>query len=258
MSKQTKKICSAPKCQRLDILLVLRGLAASRERARELIIAEAVSIDGKLIKKPSKSCAYNSSIEIRPFQSRWVSRAGFKLSHAVNAFGCLKVAGRRALDIGASTGGFTEVLISFGAKHVVAIDVGCGQLHESLASDARVTVLDQTNARYITASALPYLPDLIVCDASFISLKKLLPASLRLAKPGAQLVALIKPQFEVGRGLVGKRGVVRSPALHKQVIANIVDWLEKEMSWVVHETVKSPITGHHGNLEFLLLAQKSG
>jgi 23S rRNA (cytidine1920-2'-O)/16S rRNA (cytidine1409-2'-O)-methyltransferase len=242
--------------QRLDILLVGRGLAASRDRARDLIISGAVTVDGQLVQKPAKACAGTSVIEIKPGGNPWVSRAGLKLAGAITGFTELDVSGCKALDIGASTGGFTDVLLAHGADHVVAVDVGHGQLHQRLATDDRVTVLDDTNARYLTASILPYLPDVIVCDASFISLQKLLPAALGLAKAGARLVALVKPQFEVGKGLVGKGGIVRDPALHQQVVTGVVHWLETDMHWHVLQTMPSPITGPDGNVEFLLLAKK--
>ena len=242
--------------QRLDILLVGRGLAASRDRARDLIISGAVTVDGQLVQKPAKACAGTSVIEIKPGGNPWVSRAGLKLAGAITGFNELDVSGCKALDIGASTGGFTDVLLAHGADHVVAVDVGHGQLHQRLATDDRVTVLDDTNARYLTASILPYMPDVIVCDASFISLQKLLPAALGLAKAGARLVALVKPQFEVGKGLVGKGGIVRDPALHQQVVTGVVHWLETDMHWHVLQTMPSPITGPDGNVEFLLFAQK--
>ncbi|MDA0332665.1 MAG: TlyA family RNA methyltransferase [Proteobacteria bacterium] len=242
--------------QRLDILLVGRGLAASRDRARDLIISGAVTVDGQLVQKPAKACAGTSVIEIKLGGNPWVSRAGLKLAGAITGFNELDVSGCKALDIGASTGGFTDVLLAHGADHVVAVDVGHGQLHQRLAADDRVTVLDDTKARYLTASILPYLPDIIVCDASFISLQKLLPAALGLAKAGARLVALVKPQFEVGKGLVGKGGIVRDPALHQQVVTGVVHWLETDMHWHVLQTMPSPITGPDGNVEFLLLAKK--
>ena len=242
--------------QRIDIMLVGRGLVASRDRARDLIISGSVMVDGQMVQKPAKVCAGASVIEIKPGGNPWVSRAGLKLASAMTGFKGLDVTGCKALDIGASTGGFTDVLLAHGADHVVAIDVGRGQLHEQLAADDRVTVLDNTNARYLAASMLPYMPDVIVCDASFISLQKLLPAALGLTKPGARLVALIKPQFEVGKGLVGKGGVVRDPTLHRQVVTGVVRWLETEMRWYVRQTMPSPITGPDGNIEFLLLAQK--
>lgn len=258
MPKRIANIFSLPKRQRLDTLLVKRGLAVSRDRARDLIITGAVSIDGKLVKKPAKSCGENCVIEVTSAGNPWVSRAGLKLAGAVAAFEGLKLAGCQAIDIGASRGGFTEVLLFQGAAHVVAIDVGHGQLHERLATDSRVTVLDDTNARYLNAVDLPYAPDVIVCDASFISLKKVLPVALGLAVAGARLIALIKPQFEVGKGLVGKGGIIRDQALHQHVVTDIADWLETSMTWVVHEAIQSPITGPDGNVEFLLLAQKPG
>ena len=184
MSKAKPDMPSDGTRQRLDIMLVGRGLAASRDRARDLIIGGAVTVDGKQVQKPAKLCANSSVIEIKPGGNPWVSRAGLKLAGAIAGFQGLDFTGCKALDIGASTGGFTEVLLAHGAAHVVAIDVGHGQLHERLAADSRVTVLDNTNARYLTASMLPYMPDVIVCDASFISLRKLLPAALGLAKRG--------------------------------------------------------------------------
>ena len=242
--------------QRLDIMLVGRGLAASRDRAQDLIISGAVAVDGQIVQKPAKVFAGTAAIEIKTIGNPWVSRAGLKLAGAITGFQGLDVAGCKALDIGASTGGFTDVLLAHGAEHVVAVDVGCGQLHERLAANDRVTVLDNTNARYLTASMLPYMPDVIVCDTSFISLQKLLPAALGLAKAGAKLVSLIKPQFEVGKGFVGKGGIVRDPALHQQVVTSVVRWLETDMRWHVQQTMPSPITGADGNIEFLLLAQK--
>jgi len=256
MSKAKPDMPSDGTRQRLDIMLVGRGLAASRDRARDLIIGGAVTVDGKQVQKPAKLCANSSVIEINPGGNPWVSRAGLKLAGAITGFQELDFTGCKALDIGASTGGFTEVLLAHGATHVVAIDVGHGQLHERLTADSRVTVLDNTNARYLTASMLPYMPDVIVCDASFISLRKLLPAALGLAREGAILVALVKPQFEVGKGLVGKGGIVRDPELHQQVVTGVTHWLETDMRWHVHQTMPSPITGPDGNIEFLLLAQK--
>ena len=242
--------------QRLDIMLVGSGLAASRERARDLIVSGAVVVDGQVMQKPAKVCASTSVIEIKPGGNPWVSRAGLKLAGAITGFYGLDVSGCKALDIGASTGGFTDVLLAHGAEHVVAVDVGCGQLHGRLVADDRVTVLDKTNARYLTASMLPWMPDVIVCDTSFISLQKVLPAALGLAKAGARLVALIKPQFEVGKGLVGKGGIVRDPALHRNVVSGVVHWLETDMHWHVRQTMPAPITGPDGNVEFLLFAQK--
>ena len=256
MVKSLNDVPVGGKRQRLDIMLISRGLAASRDRARDLIISGAVTVGGQMVQKPAKICADTSVIEIKPGGNPWVSRAGLKLVGAITGFHGLDFVGCKALDIGASTGGFTDVLLAHGADHVVAVDVGSGQLHERLAADDRVTVLDNTNARYLATSILPYTPDVIVCDASFISLQKLLPAALGLAKAGARLVALIKPQFEVGKGLVGKGGVVRDPLLHEQVVTSVAQWLETDMRWHVWQTMPSPINGPDGNVEFLLLAQK--
>ena len=256
MAKAPEDITVDGTRQRLDVMLVGRGLAASRDRARDLIISGAVTVDGQMVRKPAKVCSGISVVEITTGGNPWVSRGGLKLVGALTSFQGFDVIGCKALDIGASTGGFTDVLLAHGADHVVAVDVGRGQLHERLAADERVTVLDNTNARYLSASKLPYMPDVIVCDASFISLQKLLPAALTLAKAGSRLVALIKPQFEVGKGLVGKGGIVRDPALHQQAVTSVVRWLETDMHWHVLETMPSPITGPDGNAEFLLLAQK--
>jgi len=242
--------------QRLDTLLVARGLAASRERARDLIADGAVHVDGVAVQKPAKLLSESCVIELTAAGNPWVSRAGLKLAGALEHFAGLDVAGSHALDIGASTGGFTEVLLAHGAAHVVAVDVGVDQLHQKLADDPRVTVLDNSNARYLTPGMLPYAPDMIVCDASFISLRKVLPAALGLASAGAVLLALIKPQFEVGKGLVGKGGIVRDPALHHQVVIDITAWLAGDMRWQVIGTMPSPIKGPDGNSEFLVLAKK--
>ena len=183
-----------------------------------------------------------------------MSRGGVKLAHALEHFG-VEVAGAITLDIGASTGGFTDVLLSKGAARVYAVDVGHGQLAWKLRQDPRVTVLERVNARYLTAEQVPEPPDIVVCDASFIGLETVLPAALALAKPQARLVALIKPQFEVGAGRVGKGGVVRDPALHHEVCARIAAWLG-ERGWTVAGVVESPIRGPEGNVEFLIYAAR--
>jgi 23S rRNA (cytidine1920-2'-O)/16S rRNA (cytidine1409-2'-O)-methyltransferase len=185
----------------------------------------------------------------------WVSRGGIKLAHALDHF-AIDVSGANALDIGASTGGFTDVLLQRGAKHVHAVDVGHGQLAWKLRQDARVSVLERVNARHLTRREIPEPPDLIVCDASFISLTVVLPAAFALAAPSARLVALVKPQFEVGRGRVGKGGVVRDPALHREVCEGIATWLEAQAGWHVEGVTESPIRGPEGNVEFLLFAQR--
>jgi len=184
----------------------------------------------------------------------WVSRGGIKLDHGLTHFG-FDVGGAVALDVGSSTGGFTDVLLTRGATKVYAVDVGTNQLAWKLRQDPRVVVLEQTNARHLTAEHVPEPVDVVVCDASFIGLAKVLDAPLKLAKPGAKLVALIKPQFEAGRGEVGKGGVVRDPAVHKRVCDEAVEWVASE-GWTVLGLTQSPITGPEGNVEFLLGAQK--
>lgn len=184
----------------------------------------------------------------------WVSRGGIKLAHGLDHFG-IDVAGRIALDVGASTGGFTDVLVSRGAARVYAVDVGHGQLAWKLRQDPRVVVLERVNARRLTATEVPEAPDIVVCDASFIGLQTVLPAALALAKPQASLVALIKPQFEVGPERVGKGGVVRDPALHREVCARIAAWLGG-IGWKVEGIVESPIRGPEGNIEFLIYARR--
>ncbi len=193
-------------------------------------------------------------LEVKSRDHPWVSRGGIKLAHALEHF-AIDVAGWVALDIGASTGGFTDVLLQKGAARVYAVDVGHGQLAWKLRQDSRVVVLERVNARYLTAEQAPEPPDIVVCDASFIGLETVLPAALALAKPEAQLVALIKPQFEVGPERVGKGGVVRDPALHAEVCQRIAAWLEGR-GWAVTGIVESPIRGPEGNVEFLVHARR--
>jgi 23S rRNA (cytidine1920-2'-O)/16S rRNA (cytidine1409-2'-O)-methyltransferase len=187
----------------------------------------------------------------------WVSRGGVKLDHALNYFG-IDPSGLICLDVGASTGGFTDVLLARGAAKVYAVDVGHGQLAWKLRQDARVVVLERTNARHLTRAEIPEPIELIVCDASFIGLETVLPASLGLAAPGGCLIALIKPQFEVGPGRIGKGGVVRDPALHAEVCERIQAWLERQPGWRVLGITESPITGPEGNIEFLIAARHGG
>jgi len=195
------------------------------------------------------------ALEIREPQVPYVSRGGLKLAHALDHFE-VDPQGGVALDIGASTGGFTDVLLQRGARRVYAVDVGHGQLDWRLRNEPRVVVLERTNARYLTTELVPEPIDLVVCDASFISLRLALPPALRLTHPDARLVALIKPQFEVGKGRVGKGGVVRDPALHAEVCAAIARWLGEEQGWRVLGIVESPITGPKGNREFLICARR--
>ena len=246
-----------PVRQRADALLVAKGHAASRDRAQAMITAGYVRVNGQPLVKASKTLDPTSIFEIAEGDLAWVSRGALKLVGGLDAFASqIDPRGRYCVDIGASTGGFTEVLLARGAAHVSAVDVGHGQLHARIAADPQVQVCDGINARYLVAANLRYVPDLVVCDASFISLTKVLPAVLDLAAPGAYLLALIKPQFEVGRGRVGKGGIVRDPALHDETIAMIEGWLTDEMGWTHLGTVPSPIDGPDGNREFLIAGVK--
>ena len=242
--------------QRADALLIARGLARSRERARELIADSAVLVNGVPIVKPSKLLATDCDLELTSIGNPWVSRAGLKLAGVLKAFPMVNVAGRYAIDIGASTGGFTDVLLAKNVGHVLAVDVGSSQLAEKIATNVRVTVMDATNARHLNTNMVAKPVELIVCDASFISLKKLLPAAMNLAAAGAYLLALIKPQFEVGKGMVGKGGIVRDTALHNSVIADIENWLITEMKWKHLGTAPSSIDGPDGNREFFIAGRK--
>ena len=242
--------------RRVDTLLVERGLAESRARAQALLLAGLVWSAGRRLDKPGISLAADTPLEVRGREHPWVSRGGIKLAHGLAHF-AVDPAGAVALDIGASTGGFTDVLLARGASRVYAVDVGHGQLAWKLRQDARVTVLERTNARHLTPEQIPEAPDLIVCDASFISLTTVLPAALALAAPAAHLIALIKPQFEVGKGKVGKGGVVRDPALHREVCDRITAWLEARPGWRVAGLTESPIRGPEGNIEFLVHARRA-
>ena len=256
-SQQRHLLNETPNRIRADALLVARGLAASRDRARTLIASSSVLLAGKPLTKSSRLLAPDAKLELTASDFPWVSRGALKLIGGLDAFAQLDPAGLTCLDIGASKGGFTEILLTRGALRVFALDVGRDQLHPSLSGDPRVVVLDGVNARNLTPNMLGVAPELIVCDASFISLAKLLPAALKLAAPGAALLALIKPQFEVGKGNVGKGGVVRDAELHAQTTARIAQWLTDEMGWSHIGTVPSPIDGPDGNREFLIAASKS-
>lgn len=240
--------------RRLDQLLVDRGLTASRARARDAILRGAVVVDGVAATKPGAMVDPAAVLAAADPAAAYVSRAALKLVHALDRFG-IDPAGLYGLDIGASAGGFTQVLLERGAAHVTAVDVGHGQLAPALAEDARVTAIEGLNARDLAARHSPAPPQLIVCDVSFISLTLALPPALALAAPGARLVALIKPQFEVGAARVGKGGVVRDPALHAEVCARIAAWLPSQ-GWQVAGIVESPILGPEGNKEFLVAARK--
>ena len=219
-------------------------------------MAGAVFSGEKKLAKGGDMLAEDAPLEVRGKDHPWVSRGGIKLDHGLTHFG-FDVTGAVALDVGSSTGGFTDVLLSRGAARVYAVDVGTNQLAWKLRQDARVIVHEQTNARTLDHSIVPVPVDIVVCDASFISLAKVLEAPLRLAKPGAELVALVKPQFEAGREEVGKGGVVRDPSVHERVCAEAVEWVESQ-GWTVFGVTPSPITGPEGNVEFLLGATKNG
>ena len=241
--------------QRADLLLVALGLAESRAKAQALILAGKVFTDAKRVEKAGDLLPEGVPIEVRGQDHPWVSRGGLKLAHALTHFG-LNPEGRICIDLGASTGGFTDVLLQHGAARVYAVDVGHGQLAWKLRQDPRVQVLEKTNARYLDASMIPAPIGALVCDASFIGLRTILPAPLTLCAPGAFAVALIKPQFEAGPGQVGKGGVVRDPALHHSICAMITDWWAGLAGWQVLGITESPITGPEGNKEFLIAARR--
>jgi 23S rRNA (cytidine1920-2'-O)/16S rRNA (cytidine1409-2'-O)-methyltransferase len=230
-------------------------VAESRAKAQALVLAGQVFSGERRLDKPGQAVAADTPLELRGGSSPYVSRGGVKLAHGLDHFG-IDPAGMAALDVGASTGGFSDVLLQRGASRVYAVDVGHGQLDWRLRNDPRVVVLERTNARHLSRDLISEPIDLVVCDASFISLELVLPAALRLARPGASLVALIKPQFEVGKGQVGKGGVVRDPALHEEVCAEIVRWLGEMQDWHVQGVTQSPITGPKGNREFLIAGRK--
>jgi 23S rRNA (cytidine1920-2'-O)/16S rRNA (cytidine1409-2'-O)-methyltransferase len=240
--------------RRADQLLVERGLAESRAKAQALILAGLVFSGATRIEKPGMALRPDAALEVKGQDHPWVSRGGVKLDHALAHFG-IDPEGLVCLDIGASTGGFTDVLLARGAAKVYAVDVGRGQLAWKLRNDARVVVLERTNARHLTRAKVPEPVGLIACDASFIGLETVLPAPLALAAPEAWLIALIKPQFEVGKDKVGKGGVVRDPALHAEVCARISAWIGARAGWRVIGVTQSPIAGPEGNLEFLIAAR---
>lgn len=242
--------------KRIDQLLVERGLAESRSRAQALVMAGLVYSETRRLDKPGTAVAPDLPLEVRGRDHPWVSRGGVKLAHALDHF-AIDPTGWTCLDVGASTGGFTDVLLSHGAAKVYAVDVGHGQFAWKLRQDERVVLLEKTNARHLTREQVPDPIDLVVCDASFIGLETLLPASLALVKPGGLLISLIKPQFEVGKGNVGKGGIVRDPALHEEVCQRISTWLAGLPGWSVIGLTESPILGPDGNKEFLIAAAKA-
>jgi 23S rRNA (cytidine1920-2'-O)/16S rRNA (cytidine1409-2'-O)-methyltransferase len=239
---------------RADQLLVDRGLAESRSRAQALILAGLVFAGERKVEKAGQSLADDTALEVRGKDHPWVSRGGIKLAHGLDHFGW-DVTGAVALDVGSSTGGFTDVLLQKGAAKVFAVDVGTNQLAWSLRQDPRVVVHEQTNARYLTGEIVTEQVDVITCDASFIALAKLLDRALDFAGAGGRLVALIKPQFEAGRAEIGKGGVVRDPSVHARVCEEVSAWLTGR-GWTVVGVTASPITGPEGNVEFLIGARK--
>ena len=239
---------------RADLALVAQGLAESRTRAQALILAGNVFAGERRVAKAGDLLAEDAVLTVKGRDHPWVSRGGVKLAHGLEHFG-FDVTGKVALDVGSSTGGFTDVLLTRGALRVYAIDVGTNQLAWKLRSDDRVIVHEQTNARALTREIVPEPIDIVVCDASFIALSTVLDAALDLAAPGALVVALVKPQFEAGRGEVGKGGVVRDAAVHERVCADAAAWVESK-GWSVLGIETSPITGPEGNVEFLLGAIK--
>ena len=244
------------KRQRHDLLLVARGLAESREKAQRLILAGEVLVADAPAAKPGHE--YPEDCEIRVRQpERFVGRGGLKLEAAFEHFPGLSAAGKVCVDIGASTGGFTDCLLQHGAARVYAVDVGKSQLHSRLAADPRVVVLDGCNARHLQPGDLPEAPNLAVTDVSFISLRLILPAIDRLLRPGGETVALIKPQFEAGREEVGKGGVVRDPALRRQIVDRIREFGVQTLGWQWLDFCQSPIQGPAGNVEFLSFWRKN-
>jgi len=243
--------------RRADQLLVEQGLAESRTKAQALILAGLVSCNGRRVDKPGEQLAADAILALKGRDHRWVSRGGVKLAFALDHFR-IAVEGHVALDIGASTGGFTDVVLSRGARRVYAVDVGHGQLAWKLRHDPRVVVYERLNARHLTRAAIPEPIDIVTCDASFIGLSTVLPAPLVLAAEHAQLVALVKPQFEAGPAQVGKGGVVRDPEVHRDVCERVVAWVGAQPGWSVVGIVESPILGPEGNREFLLYACRGG
>ena len=237
--------------QRVDHLLALHGLAESRTRAQALILAGLVYVGTRKVAKSGEMIADDAELTVKGRDHPWVSRGGIKLAHGLDHFGW-DVAGSVAMDVGSSTGGFTDVLLSRGAVRVYAVDSGTNQLAWKLRSDPRVVVLEQLSARLLTAAHIPEPVDIIVCDASFIAMAKVLERPLAFAGTNCRLLALVKPQFEAGRGEVGKGGVVRDPAIHQRVCDEAAAWLAAQPGWRVTGLATSPITGPEGNIEFLL------
>jgi 23S rRNA (cytidine1920-2'-O)/16S rRNA (cytidine1409-2'-O)-methyltransferase len=240
---------------RADQLLAERGLAESRTRAQALILAGLVYVGTRKVAKAGEMVDSAAELVVKGRDHPWVSRGGVKLAHGLAHFGW-QVAGVVAMDVGSSTGGFTDVLLSGGAARVYAVDAGTNQLAWKLRQDPRVVVLEQVSARVLTPEQVPEPIDLIVCDASFIGLAKVLERPLDFAAPVCRLLALIKPQFEAGKAEVGKGGVVRDPAIHARVCDDVSAWLAAQPGWRVEGVVPSPITGPEGNVEFLIAGRR--
>lgn len=239
---------------RADMKLLELNLFESRAQAQAAIELGCVFVDGQRVRKPSQKIPNSAKITAERAHP-WVSRAGVKLAHALDMFN-IDVVGKTALDVGASTGGFTEVLLAKGIAHVIAVDVGTDQLHKRLKNHKNVTSLEQTDARHLTADMFDSAPDIIVCDVSFISSMKALAVPLSFAGPNAVLISLVKPQFEVGPDGIGRGGLVKTEALSKSALANMKEWLERQ-NWTVTHSDKSPIQGGSGNTEFLICAYKA-
>ncbi len=242
--------------KRADLLLVEQGLAPSRERAQAMIRAGQVTADGRPVAKPAAQLDGDAALAVAGDAPPYVSRGGLKLDKAVRRY-ALNLTGVTALDVGASTGGFTDCMLQFGAAHVYAVDVGTDQLAPSLRADPRVTAMEQRNAREMTPAWFPAPPDFAATDVSFISVRLILPAMYACLSDGAQAVILVKPQFEAGRGRVGKNGVVRDRRVHEDVLAGAAEFAAA-LGFTVRALDFSPITGPQGNMEFLMLLQKGG
>lgn len=236
--------------KRLDLIILDKGLALSRQRAKALIMAGKILVNNHVVDKPGTLVSLEDAIVLKEQDHRYVSRGGLKLEKALEVIE-IDISGFVCLDIGASTGGFTDCLLQHGASHVYAVDVGYGQLAWKLRQDPRVVVLERTNVRHIQAETIPQLVDLVTIDVSFISLKMVVPVVLKFMKKSARILALIKPQFEVGKGKVGKKGVVRDPVLHNNVIENLTDFFVN-MHLVREVVFPSPILGPKGNREFFI------
>lgn len=237
--------------KRVDVALVERGLAQSREKAQALVMSGVVYIGENKVDKASAQVMPEDELIVRQTGTGYVSRGALKLEKGLAVFG-VEAKDRVAMDLGASTGGFTDVLLQNGAAHVYAIDVGYGQLDWKLRNDPRVTVMERTNARYLTADDLPLRPTLGVMDVSFISITKILPAAAAIMGENGEFISLIKPQFEAGRDRVGKKGVVRDAQVHLDVVKEILHFIDADMGWAAQNLSFSPIKGPEGNIEFLV------